>query len=101
MPIPIANDVGLVFTQYIQRFVNMILLRILNPASKRRSSIEGPRHYLGVELNNLDHIYKSLDVPELGTLFDVVKLRIKFQLVIQTLKNEAAGTSGFKNGLFI
>ncbi len=41
---------------------DLILLRILNPASKRRSSIEGPRHYLGVELNNLDHIYKSLDV---------------------------------------
>ena len=41
---------------------DLILLRILNPASKRRSSIEGPRHYLGVELDNLDHIYKSLDV---------------------------------------
>ena len=38
------------------------LLRILNPASKRRSSIKGHRHYLGIDLDNLDHIYKSLDV---------------------------------------
>lgn len=41
---------------------DLVLLRILNPASKRRSSIEGHRHYLGIDLDNLDHIYKSLDV---------------------------------------
>lgn len=41
---------------------DLILLRILNPASKRRSSIKGHRHYLGIDLDNLDHIYKSLDV---------------------------------------
>ena len=41
---------------------DLVLLRILNPASKRRSSIKGHRHYLGIDLDNLDHIYKSLDV---------------------------------------
>ena len=41
---------------------DLVLLRILTPASKRRSSIKGHRHYLGIDLDNLDHIYKSLDV---------------------------------------
>ena len=41
---------------------DLVLLRILNPASKRRSSIKGHRHYLGIGLDNLDHIDKSLDV---------------------------------------
>ena len=41
---------------------DLVLLRILNPASKRRSSIEGHRQYLGIDLSSLDHIYKSLDV---------------------------------------
>ena len=41
---------------------DLVLLRILNPASKRRSSIKGHRHYLGIDLDNLDHIDKSLDV---------------------------------------
>lgn len=41
---------------------DLVLLRILNPVSKRRSSIKGHRHYLGIDLDNLDHIYKSLDV---------------------------------------
>ena len=41
---------------------DLVLLRILNPASKRRSCLVGPRHYLGIDLDNLDHVYKSLDV---------------------------------------
>ena len=41
---------------------DLVLLGILNPASKRRSSIKGHRHYLGIGLDNLDHIDKSLDV---------------------------------------
>ena len=34
---------------------DLVLLRILNPASKRRSCLVGPRHYLGIDLDNLDH----------------------------------------------
>lgn len=40
----------------------LILLRILAPSSKRRSSIEGPERYLGMEFDNLNQIYKALDV---------------------------------------
>lgn len=41
---------------------DLVLLRILNPCSKRRSSIEEPQHYLGVDSNNLSHVYRALDV---------------------------------------
>lgn len=41
---------------------DMSVLRCLSPSSKRRSSKQGPRDYLGFRAHKLDHIYKSLDV---------------------------------------
>lgn len=41
---------------------DLVLLRVLNPASKLRSSVHGPAEYLGFSSDNVNHIYKSLDV---------------------------------------
>lgn len=41
---------------------DLVLMRILNPCSKRRSSIEGHQRYLGVNLENLGQVYRALDV---------------------------------------
>lgn len=41
---------------------DLVTLRILSPASKLRSSIRGPRDYLGFSSDNVNHIYKALDV---------------------------------------
>lgn len=41
---------------------DLVLLRMLNPASKLRSSIRGPRDYLGFTSTNVNHMYKALDI---------------------------------------
>lgn len=41
---------------------DLVLLRILSPASKLRTSMQGPEKYLGASCGSVDHIYKSLDL---------------------------------------
>lgn len=41
---------------------DLVLLRMLSPASKLRTSIKGPRDYLGFTSTNVNHMYKALDV---------------------------------------
>lgn len=41
---------------------DLVLLRILQPCSKLRSSIRGAEEYLGFRSTNVDHMYKALDL---------------------------------------